>query len=95
MSYARFGSDDSDVYVFLNVGGFLDCCACKLVSVSSYGTYSTHRTGDMIFHLGEHRSAGHVVPQYTIDSLNREWDANDAFMREARESTPGIVRTHA
>lgn len=30
MSYTRFGWDGSDVYVFMNVGGYLDCCACPL-----------------------------------------------------------------
>ena len=30
MSYARFSWDGSDVYVFLNVGGYLDCCGCLL-----------------------------------------------------------------
>ena len=30
MSYARFGCDDSDVYVFLHVSGFLYCCGCIL-----------------------------------------------------------------
>lgn len=28
MSYCRFG--EGDVYVFLNVGGYLDCCGCIL-----------------------------------------------------------------
>jgi hypothetical protein len=36
VSYARFGSAGSDVYVFLSVGstnlpgGWLECCSCKL-----------------------------------------------------------------
>lgn len=30
MSYARFGSNGSDVYVFMHAGGFLDCCGCLL-----------------------------------------------------------------
>lgn len=30
MSYARFGWDGSDVYVFMHTGGFLDCCGCCL-----------------------------------------------------------------
>lgn len=36
MSYARFGADGSDVYVFLSVGnaehpgGWLECCSCRL-----------------------------------------------------------------
>jgi len=30
MSYARFGWDGSDVYVFMHVSGHLECCACIL-----------------------------------------------------------------
>lgn len=30
MSYARFGWDGSDVYVFLHYQGFFTCCACSL-----------------------------------------------------------------
>ena len=30
MSYARFGWGGSDVYLFLNVQGFLECCGCIL-----------------------------------------------------------------
>lgn len=30
MSYARFGWDDSDVYLFFNTDGKLECCFCAL-----------------------------------------------------------------
>jgi hypothetical protein len=30
MSYARFGCDRSDVYVFMHAHGFLECCGCVL-----------------------------------------------------------------
>ena len=30
MSYARFGWDGSDVYVFFTPAGFLECCGCLL-----------------------------------------------------------------
>jgi hypothetical protein len=30
VSYARFGWGDSDVYVFENADGHLECCACRL-----------------------------------------------------------------
>lgn len=30
MSYARFGWGGSDVYVYLDVGGYLTCCGCLL-----------------------------------------------------------------
>ena len=30
MSYARFGWNGSDVYVYLDSGGYLTCCGCVL-----------------------------------------------------------------
>jgi hypothetical protein len=30
VSYARFGSDGSDVYVFADVAGGIECCGCVL-----------------------------------------------------------------
>ena len=30
MSYARFGWDGSDVYVFYSVGDYYECCGCQL-----------------------------------------------------------------
>ncbi len=30
MSYARFGWDGSDVYVFYSVSGMYECCFCRL-----------------------------------------------------------------
>lgn len=30
MSYARFGWNNSDVYVFAHVGGGFECCACSI-----------------------------------------------------------------
>lgn len=33
MSYARFGWDGSDVYVYMDVNGYLNCCMCLLQDV--------------------------------------------------------------
>lgn len=67
MSYARFGWDGSDVYIFMSDLG-LECCGCSL-----------HRDGDsfpvfnstqaMVDHLAEHRAAGDFVPEYVEDEL--------------------------
>ena len=55
MAYARFGY--SDVYVFMNTGGYLDCCGCILGSEGQF--FSTQA---MVDHLADHRAAGHDVP---------------------------------
>lgn len=85
MSYVRFGSEGSDVYVYLDVSGYLCCCACHL------GDHWEHRSTDaMIAHLQEHRDAGHCVPQFCIDRLladkneTDEWIANYGPAEEYR-----------
>jgi hypothetical protein len=75
MSYARFGWDGSDVYVYLCVDGHLECCACLL------STDWKHRsTDDMIAHLRTHQAAGHTVPPHVIPKLEANRDENDAFI---------------
>ncbi len=64
MSYCRFG-DDSDVYMYPNTDGTIDCCACRLGG----GRYTIAEALD---HLEEHQGVGHVVPQHAIDRLKRE-----------------------
>lgn len=57
MSYARF-SNDSNVYVYMDVNGSLACCGCILSDGPSY--YAS--TDAMVEHLLDHRIAGHKVP---------------------------------
>ena len=79
MSYARFGWEGSDVYVYLDVGGYLACCGCCL---SDYWRHDD--TASMIAHLREHQAAGHHVPEETIAELEADRVANDAWIREGR-----------
>lgn len=69
MSYSRFGY--ADVYVFMNVGGYLSCCGCWLSDREDY-----YSTADMIAHLAEHRAAGHDVPDGIEDELLADDHAN-------------------
>lgn len=74
MSYARFGWDGSDVYVYLDVAGHLACCGCALGS-------PVHRsTADMLAHLDAHRSAGHRVPEACIEQLKADAEENDTWI---------------
>lgn len=65
MSFVRFGEDGSDVYVYECKTG-LECCACQLRKDWIHPTYSA-----MLDHLGEHRKAGHRVPQDVFDELRK------------------------
>ncbi len=75
MSYARFGWDGSDVYVYLHVGGYLCCCACSLTD-----DWRHTSTDAMIAHLREHIAAGDTVPADVIPALDADREENDAFI---------------
>jgi hypothetical protein len=66
MALCRFGWDGSDVYVFYDTGGFINCCGCAL------GERSFHADTElqMIGHLKEHQKRGHSVPEYVFDELS-------------------------
>ncbi len=73
MSYARFGEDGSDVYVFCG-GGYLECCACVLRLSHRQGPVqfvgdAGKACDDMLVHLDAHREQGHVVPERAFEAL--------------------------
>lgn len=70
MSYCRFG-EDSDVYVFENIVGRLECCGCDL---REHGSFLTKSRTAMLAHLDEHRATGHLVPDYALERLRAELD---------------------
>lgn len=80
MSYVRF-SQDSSVYVYLDVSGYLCCCGCALVDDGSLGLYTTE---DMLAHLRAHENAGHAVPERAYMSLRADQVENDAWILAER-----------
>lgn len=66
MSYCRFL--DADVYVFASTTGAFECCGCWLGDHS----FRTPSRTAMIAHLGEHRAAGHHVPDYVFAEFEAE-----------------------
>ena len=82
MSYARF-TKDSDVYVYLDVGGYLNCCACALRGdYTSEKFYTTH---DMLDHLDRHVDENHSVPPETFEELRAEAAENDAWIKDKEQ----------
>ena len=69
MSYARFGWGGSNVYVFMHVGGHLECCMCFLDDHQDEGSFQAGGTQAMIDHLMRHKMAGHTVPPNVFDDL--------------------------
>lgn len=79
MSYARFGWDNSDVYVYYDTGGYYNCCACALrpstrpENLLGVESFHCQTKAEMIAHLiDEHRAAGHTVPDDCIEELRAE-----------------------
>jgi hypothetical protein len=82
MSYARFSN--ADVYVYLDVGGYFNCCACWLGDLLEgdifHESFHARSTTEILSHLEEHRQAGHDVPDDCIDRLVAKREENDAFL---------------
>jgi len=84
MSYCRhaFWEDigeethGSDVYLYPHVDGFVQCCGCLLSPSAEEGGFRGNVNFDFkrgaLAHLWQHRLAGHIVPQYAFDRLERE-----------------------
>lgn len=75
MSYARFGWGGSDVYVYLDVGGYLTCCGCS-ESITRFLT-----TEDMLKHLEWHKQQGDTVPDDCIEDLKQDREENDKWLK--------------
>jgi hypothetical protein len=80
VSYARFGWEGSDVYVFLSVSGGLECCGCSIKEIGPSPLFDT--TEEMLAHLEEHRSNDHTVPASTIEELKADAIENDQWIAE-------------
>lgn len=72
MSYARWGCNGSDVYVYAPASdlGKVACCGCPLGD----GDEVVLPPSEMLDHLEEHRKQGHVVPDYTFEDIRRDME---------------------
>jgi len=68
MSYARFGWDNSDVYVFLSSNG-LTCQSCILSDEDGITSFQADSTKKMVDHLKQHIKVGQTVPEDTIQLI--------------------------
>lgn len=90
MSYARWGSEGSDVYVYQHVGGGIECCGCLLMpmdGLSQWGAFTrlsfrAQTAGEMYAHLGQHRDAGHKVPSSCFEDILIDHPDPDAPIKE-------------
>jgi hypothetical protein len=68
MSYARWGLEGSEVYVYRNDAGQYVCCDCAREGESVWLETAAH----MITHLEADRAAGYTVPEGALDRLRDE-----------------------
>jgi hypothetical protein len=73
MSYARFGWDGSDVYVFEHSGGFIQCCMCIFSEGDENWNTDLKTAREALAHLDAHVDAGHHVPARTFERMREEY----------------------
>lgn len=79
MSFVRFGSDGSQVYIYDDVRGYKICCFCAFTpwddeaERTAAPDFHTNDLDAMLTHIAEHRTAGHVVPDWVDQRLRNEW----------------------
>ena len=64
MSYCRFL--EADVYVYMHVGGWIECCGCRFSREESEffgGFFRAYSTQQMTDHLRMHQREGDYVPE--------------------------------
>ena len=75
MSYARWGLEQSDVYVYPSGGGDIVCCGCTFEPEGENevpGNFTARGPKEMLEHLLKHIERGDVVPESALERLRRE-----------------------
>lgn len=75
LSYARFGEDGSDVYVFHSLEDMFLCVGCRIETTETgdmTASFACHTREEMLAHLRAHLVLEHKVPDRAIDRLERE-----------------------
>ena len=95
MSYCRFcpadnryGLPPSDLYVYLDCGGYLCCCGCSLNEQS----FRAYTTAEMIRHVETHRRCGHIVRDGLIEDLLADAKGNDEWIASQAKAPEGEGR---
>lgn len=76
MSYARFGAEESDVYVYPHYQGFIECCGCHLIEPEThqkFGFFKANTAREILEHLDEHREVGDLVPERAYVRIKEEY----------------------
>jgi hypothetical protein len=81
VSFVRFGTDGSQVYIYDDIAVGPTCCFCALAKRSHdeggnlhWVDFATRDLDAMLAHIAEHRAAGHTVPDWVDQVLRDEWE---------------------
>ena len=74
MSYCR-RNEKSDVYMYLNMAGMIECSCCSLAQDGWNSELSSAR--EALLHVRKHVLAGDLVPNEVVDKLMRDFHANE------------------
>jgi len=92
VSYCRI--TEGDVYLYLDVSGYLHCQGCSMAD-KDFTSFHAYSTVDMILHLKEHEAAGNYIPSHVYDDLIMDHKENMQFIREKSfEDMKRIVSEH-
>lgn len=93
MSYARFGFEGSNVYVYSD-GEQLHCCMCRMEQMADDETdFCTNSRTRMALHLSAHRAYGHTVPESAFERLRLEAQTQDLLLPEPAPPEAGAEPT--
>lgn len=80
MSYARWG-EESDVYIFEHVAGYIQCCGCQMTKTSDkelFGFANLKTARKALEHLDAHVANGDKVSPSTFEKIKKEHPDLDA-----------------
>jgi hypothetical protein len=85
MSYARFGWEDSDVYVYEHVGGYIECCGCSMAPPEEDDYFEVTRLNtarEALDHLEKHVKFGDGVPMSAFRGILADHPNLDAQIKK-------------
>ena len=82
MSFIRFHSRGSEVYVYPDVDGYHRCCGCWID-----GDFCTPSASVMVGHLRGHQARGYIVPEIAIRRLLKYGDVVVPTRRQQDQHT--------
>lgn len=94
MSYCRFGKD-SNIYLYRDVLGCWICCSCPLSpelidGIGIHKSIALVSLEEVKAHLEAHQEAGHLVPDYAFERIEREMKV-EAFRCKRRRTMRSSV----